>query len=263
MISWLGLACVLLASVPHSVSAFPPGGSSHGGDSKPLGSHLGQMYLASLAAKPLRTKALTAGCVEMCGDALAQWTERRSLPSNAEPSPSGHHNALIANSPGHRISRLSPFPKWLDFRRMLGCFLDGTFITGPFLHYSYGWLEAVLPSHVAGGGSMWAAVAAVAIDELVIDPIDVLIYLSFTSIIEREPVVARVREKYWPTLLGGLGVSLMLCPVQFVSFRYLPVSTRVLVVNFCDLAWMAAVSFTSHKSWSKPLAGVEMPNQVL
>ena len=143
MISWLGLACVLLASVPHSVSAFPPGGSSHGGDSKPLGSHLGQMYLASLAAKPLRTKALTAGCVEMCGDALAQWTERRSLPSNAEPSPSGHHNALIANSPGHRISRLSPFPKWLDFRRMLGCFLDGSFITGPFLHYSYGWLEAV------------------------------------------------------------------------------------------------------------------------
>jgi len=135
---------------------------------------------------------------------------------------------------------------------MMGCFLDGCFITGPFLHYSYGLLEAVLPSHAAGGASKWAAVAAVAVDEFVIDPIDVFLYLAFTSVVERTPVVARVRDKYWPTLLGGLGVSLMLCPVQFISFRYLPVSTRVLVVNFCDLAWMAAVSYTSHKARPNP-----------
>ena len=35
-------------------------------------------------------------------------------------------------------------------------------------------------------------------------------------------------------------------PVQFYSFRYLPVRYRVLVVNVCDVLWYATVSLGRH-----------------
>ena len=56
-----------------------------------------------------------------------------------------------------------------------------------------------------------------------------------------------LRRQYLPTLRDAFVTSAMFSPVQFYSFRYLPVSTRVLVVNCCDVAWYAAVSLGRHR----------------
>jgi len=111
------------------------------------------------------------------------------------------------------------------------------------LHYSYAMLENLIPSK---NGALWCTLAQVLIDEFVCDPIDVALYLSVTSVVEGKAVVPRVKELYWPTLRDGLSVSLALCPIQFLNFRYSPVELRVLVVNMCDLLWMCVVSFGSH-----------------
>lgn len=38
------------------------------------------------------------------------------------------------------------------------------------------------------------------------------------------------------------------CPVQFITFRYLPLEFRVLSVNVCDIAWTSVLSYFSHKA---------------
>jgi hypothetical protein len=175
-------------------------------------------YMKSLVCAPIITKGITTGVIEVLGDGIAQGVEmeRERIESKAV--------------------------KW-DYRRSLGCLCDGIFVTGPLLHFTYNFLERVIPSH---GGSAWATLAQVLIDEFVCDPIDVGLYLIATSIIEGKNVKQRLREKYWVTLLEGMAVSLALCPIQFISFRYLPVETRVLVVNICDLIWMSIVSYVAH-----------------
>jgi hypothetical protein len=177
-------------------------------------------YMKSLVCAPIITKGITTGVIEVLGDGIAQGVEmeRERIESKAV--------------------------KW-DYRRSLGCLCDGIFVTGPLLHFTYNFLERIIPSHGAGG-SAWATLAQVLIDEFVCDPIDVGLYLIATSIIEGKNVKQRLREKYWVTLLEGMAVSLALCPIQFISFRYLPVETRVLVVNICDLIWMSIVSYVAH-----------------
>lgn len=43
-------------------------------------------------------------------------------------------------------------------------------------------------------------------------------------------------------------MSLVFCPLQFVTFRYLPLEFRVLSVNVCDIAWTSVMSYFSHKA---------------
>ena len=61
-----------------------------------------------------------------------------------------------------------------------------------------------------------------------------------------------LRRQYLPTLRGAFLTSAVFSPIQFYSFRYLPVSTRVLCVNLCDVAWYAAVSLGRHRERRHP-----------
>merc|ERR1711924_98242 len=87
----------------------------------------------------------------------------------------------------------------------------------------------------------------VGIDELVFDPLFVGLFFFSTGAVERQhpwkDTLPHLREQYWPTLRGACLTSLAFTPIQFCSFRYLPVKCRVLVVNVCDVLWYAAVSF--------------------
>lgn len=42
-------------------------------------------------------------------------------------------------------------------------------------------------------------------------------------------------------------VSLAFCPLQYATFRYLPLEFRVLSVNVCDIVWTSVLSYFSHK----------------
>jgi hypothetical protein len=59
-------------------------------------------------------------------------------------------------------------------------------------------------------------------------------------------VIPNIRNEYWSALKGGWAVSLLFLPLEFATFRFLPLSMRVLVVNLTDVAWTAVVSFFSH-----------------
>lgn len=204
-----------------------------------ISQHAWQWYMEGLVHAPLTTKGITTGAIEVLGDAIAQVTERKNN-KRKEMMNGGSGSIVSLNSQTNKAAVVTV--PW-EYRRSLGCFLDGVFITGPLLHLTYNWLEHAIPSHK---GSAWATLMQVLIDEFICDPIDVGIYIIATSIVEGKNVRKRLKEKYWITLIDGMVVSLALCPIQFISFRYLPVETRVLVVNLCDLIWMSIVSYISH-----------------
>ena len=173
-------------------------------------------YTALLEEHPLPVKALTAGLVGGLGDLVAQ---------------------RLTHSGGD-----------FDLQRNLGVWLDGICVSGPGLHLGYAWLERRIPC--ANRGSLRNAVAQVAVDELVFDPIFIGTFFFTTGLVERQHLwretLPNLRRQYWPTLRGAVLTSALFTPVQLFSFRYLPVQTRVLVVNTCDVLWYAAVSLGRH-----------------
>lgn len=55
-----------------------------------------------------------------------------------------------------------------------------------------------------------------------------------------------MKREYWSALKGGWAVSLLFLPIEFSTFRFLPVHLRVLMVNLTDVLWTAVVSYFSH-----------------
>ena len=55
-------------------------------------------------------------------------------------------------------------------------------------------------------------------------------------------------REFWPAVRGSWAISALFCPIQFVTFRYLPLEFRVLSVNVCDIAWTSVLSYFSHKA---------------
>jgi len=174
-------------------------------------------YTAALDESPLLVKSLTAGLVGGLGDTIAQ-----------------------------RFGRSADEP--FDHQRNLGVWLDGVLVSGPGLHLGYSMLERRIPC--ANRGSLRNALAQVAIDELIFDPVFIATFFFTTGFVERQhpwhETLPNLRRQYWPTLRGAFLTSALFSPIQYVSFRYLPVRTRVLVVNTCDVLWYAAVSLGRH-----------------
>lgn len=174
-----------------------------------------RMYSLALDTHPLVAKAVTAGCVGGLGDLFAQ--------------------RLTGN-------------ERLDRQRLLAVVFDGMCISGPGLHMGYAWLERCIPC--AGRGSLRNVLMQLLVDECIFDPLFIGAFFFSTGAIERQhpwrETLPSLRAQYWPTLKGAFATSVAFTPIQFVSFRYLPVKCRVLVVNVCDILWYAAVSLGRH-----------------
>ena len=173
-------------------------------------------YSTALDTSPLVAKAMTAGFVGGLGDLCAQrWTDANQA---------------------------------FDRERFLAVCFDGLLVSGPLLHMGYAWLERLMPC--AGRGSMRNVLLQLAIDEFVFDPLFIGAFFFSTGAIERQhpwkETLPNLRAEYWPTLKGAFITSAAFTPIQFCSFRYLPVKCRVLVVNLCDILWYGAVSLGRH-----------------
>ncbi len=194
------------------------------GDGKPFShflllvlSTMWRAYSTALERHPLLAKATTAALVGSLGDYMAQ-----------------------------RCTR--PKGSVLDVERLLAVGLDGLLVSGPGLHLGYGWLERRWPC--SGGGRLRHVGLQLLIDECIFDPCFIAAFFFSTGLAERQHPIREtlptLKRQYWPTVRGAFATSVAFTPIQFVSFRYLPVRTRVLIVNLCDVLWYAAVSLGRH-----------------
>ena len=188
-------------------------------------------YAEALETKPVLTKAITAGLIALFGDMLAQLFEYKlNLRRLSEEE------------------RAKAPPLRLEILRCVAVAIEGIAITGPGLHYLYSTLENWCP---AQNGAL-AALTHVAVDEFIFDPMFVLGFFFLCGLLEgkklKEDIVPQIQREYWSALKGGWGVSLLFLPLEFATFRCLPLRLRVLVVNLTDVVWTAVVSYFNHKT---------------
>lgn len=219
-------------------------------------------YLRRLEAAPLITKCITGGLIAFSGDYGAQWFEYKSQSNKlASKSKAGGvasgASELVTSSP--RAGSLQPKQSLLsihgnyNFRRGLARFLECMLISSPLMHYGYDLFERIVPTTpthaVSGLYSCLAALSHVVADSVFLDGIFVMTGIIATSLMEGHPlrkVLPNLRSVYVPTLKASVVTSSALMPLQFLSFRFLPVQLRVLSVNAVDLIWTGVVSFVSH-----------------
>jgi hypothetical protein len=209
-------------------------------------------YTTHLTANPIITKSVTAGVIGFIGDCMAQnieyMMERRKNPKQE------------ASSLAHGLSIHGRY----SFQRGLAILTDGVFISGPLMHFGYNLFESIMPINVGGGSSSLAAMAHVVADSVLLDSIFVASTFIVTGIMEGytyKELVPQFRSDYVPTLKASWATSFFLLPFGFTCFRYLPLTYRVMAVNFLDVVWDAVVSFMAHRSRKHDLHDVEQADE--
>ena len=266
-----GAAALLAATIAVAVAR---GGGARTSALRRLASSSWARYLSMLGAHPLPTKCVTGGVIALVGDYLAQWFEyssssssrRRRASSSSSPPPS---SSEYASSPGDgcpdddrsrraprgpNVGPLSIHGTYVA-RRGVARFLECLLISSPLMHVGYDFFERVMPISSSGVAStgMYRSLAALShavADSVFLDGIFVCTGIVATGLFEghslRRRVLPNLKALYLPTLRASVVTSSALMPLQFLSFRFLPVQLRVLSVNAVDLVWTAVVSFVSH-----------------
>lgn len=187
-------------------------------------------YLAQLKASPLITKSITSGVIGVCGDYCAQWLEyrlrrRKRLSSDGQEQQHMTYNA----------------------RRGLAILVDSLLISGPLMHWGYNLFEHIIPS-----GRSLGAIAHVIADSILLDTIFVGTAIVGTGLVEgykfQKDICPQLQRDYGETLKASWATSATLLPLEFVCFRYLPVTLRTLAMNLTDVLWGGVISFMAHKA---------------
>ena len=206
-------------------------------------------YMICLDTYPLITKCITGGIVALLGDYGAQLFEYSSALSTVASSAAA--TTTKRKSASKKRMTLSDW----DRRRGIARFLECLLISTPLMHMGYDYFEHILP--IAGSSTATtgiykclATLSHIVADSVFLDGISVGTAIIFTGLLEghslRRYVLPNLRDVYLSTYLASVVTSAALLPIQFLSFRYLPVQLRVLSVNALDLVWTAVVSFVSH-----------------
>ncbi len=146
--------------------------------------------------------------------------------------------------------------KSLDKLRIIAFFVDGTFCTGPLLHYVYKLYEHVYPINGgddkkgnSGSLKMKRAFVHVLFDNFVMIVAYISLMMLSTAVIEgryksiphefKFDLIPNIKASYKASALG-------LMWIQLISFYSLPTNLRVLAVNFIDIIWVVVMSFVTH-----------------
>lgn len=192
------------------------------------------LYLRLLDSHALLTKTLTSGLVGGFGDIMAQCFE-------------------------HNMSGKSMF--LLDMRRLCGIFVESTFFSGPLMHYTYDYLEHLMPVHdtrdseekpdmMASLRTWVAATFHVVADTFLLGPLHVFSMMLITLVFEGRTGSLKLDllNNFGPTFRASVVSSVLFMPLQVLAFKMLPTQLRLLYVNMQDILWNAVVSFAAHKS---------------
>ena len=242
-------------------------------------------YTSILSSAPLLTKTITGATIGVVGDMIAQYVERRietkqsskshnndyqhqqqQYPkdttdlltmyeqqqefSTADLSDSFNEGITISNRNGY-LNKMWQEIRRYDGRRGASVVGENLLISGPLLHVAYDTLEHLIPTTGGGIGASVAAAGHVLADNFLLDPIFVAITFIMTGLAEGYSIrelKSQFRRDYPATIKTTWAASVLLAPVGFVCFRFLPLNYRVLGVNFIDIAWDAMISFSIHRS---------------
>lgn len=199
-----------------------------------------ETYLKYLDTYPLMTKSITAGIIGGIGDFVSQIFER-NFQSREKCKP---ESAFCGHT--HKY----------DYQRTLAIFSEGLFISGPLMHIAYDAFESLLPITDSEGIMGWIVAGIhVAADTFIMDTFFVLTAISVSGLLEgvsiRNQLIPQLLDEFIPTVKAAWASSFILCPLQFVCFRYLPLSLRVFAMNCQDIIWNAVVSFMAHRHRQK------------
>lgn len=202
-------------------------------------------YLTQLNTFPLITKSITSGLIGVVGDFFAQWVEYRLGRRRTTTAAA----AATLNNNGNHFSIHGMY----DARRGMAILVDGMFVSGPMMHWGYDFLEKIIP--ISSGAASLAAMIHVVADSLVLDSIFVGTAMVGTGLLEgykfRKDVIPQLKRDYAATLKAGWTTSATLIPLQFVCFRFLPVTLRTVAMNLTDVIWNGIISFMAHRSRHK------------
>jgi hypothetical protein len=102
---------------------------------------------------------------------------------------------------------------------------------------------------VSGPHASLAALSQVLIDNFILDSIFVAVMFVTTGIAEgyARQIIPQLKKDFFTTVKAGWVTSLLLIPLEFVCFRFLPLNFRVLGMNIIDIFWEAMISYMVHR----------------
>jgi hypothetical protein len=205
-----------------------------------------EAYMAQLEARPMITKAWTSGVVGAIGDLVAQILEQKS---RSRQQQKGRPESLESDLPDRSHHQFS-----FNAKRNLAIFLDGLLISGPLMHYGYDLFEHLAPIAKGGKTSSLNAMLHVVADSLVLDGVFVATAIVSSGLLEgyslENEIVPQMQKDYIPAWKASLATSTLMAPIEFVAFKYLPLSLRTFAVNVSDIVWGAVMSHMAHRSRS-------------
>ena len=208
-------------------------------------------YLQQLECAPLITKCITGGLISFLGDYGAQWFEYTQQFNGNKKQGAKKLETVDMADKLHLAKRLL-IQGTYNFRRGMARFVECLLISSPLMHYGYDLFERIVPTSTAAASGSYSCLAAfshVVADSVFLDGIFVMTGIIATGLLEGhslKKVLSNLRNVYMPTLKASVMTSSALMPLQFLSFRFLPVQLRVLSVNAVDLIWTGVVSCVSH-----------------
>ena len=201
------------------------------------GSSFVSWYMGCLSAFPVCTKSMTTGGIGLIGDTLAQFVEEK----------------MRSQQSGTPVQ----FFQRYDRRRGVANTVDGFIVMGPLLHFAYNFLEWLVPVSGAATGmaATIAAITQVLIDDFIFDAFFVGIMFFTTGLGEGysfRNICKQVRKDFVGTVKTSWATSILLMPIEFVLFRFFPLSVRVLGMNLIDIVWEGMVSYLVHRRRKSP-----------
>ena len=202
-----------------------------------------ELYRRAVLAFPILTKSIFTGILGGCGDLLAQTVTKCFSLQTAEEEDVSTDSSTKAGVRKFQFDRL----------RVASVTLEGFFISGPLMHYSYNFIELVIPIDDITGSPYKKSLAAalhVIIDAVFMDCVFIFTLMVCTSLIQgRASKIRReLQTEFFPAVQASWISSTVFSPMQFVAFRYSPLELRVLFMNIQDVLWNAIMSYMTHRS---------------
>jgi len=181
---------------------------------------LARVYRRSFEAYPHRTLAVAGGALTALGDAIAQLSQQIITPDDEHRR--GFH---------------------YDVARTLRFFCFGAGVS-PIIGRWNKYLELRFPLRSRGEGttSFSALSKRVLVDQIVMAPIGLSVFLSSMGIMEGRDwkhIRARFQDIYHPTLLANWKIW---PAAQFINFRFMPLPYRVPFQQTCGVFWTLYLS---------------------